>query len=202
MKTINNDLIRQFNPCYNPIIKAPDGENLTPSDWVDKYKDTVSLTDRLWVVLHTELVTDKELRLYAVWCAREALKLIPTNTDLLEFCDINERYANGTATIEELTSARNSAKTIATNATREVILDETDKNEEWVKKQVFKEVTWSIVHSLEEVTKEAAWKSSWSWKEAVRNSVYDKVLKKRHIAEDAILISVSEYQMEEFLKLC
>ena len=49
-------------------------------------------------------------RLFAVWCAREALKLID-NPDPLSIAavDVAERYANGEATIEELAAARAAA---------------------------------------------------------------------------------------------
>src|SRR5574340_461793 len=49
---------------------------------------------------------DKNLRLFAVWCAREALKLI-NNPDSrsVAACDVAERYANGEATDAELAAA-------------------------------------------------------------------------------------------------
>ena len=53
-------------------------------------------------------------RLFAVWCAREALKLID-NPDPLSIAavDVAERYANGEATIEELAAARAAARDAA-----------------------------------------------------------------------------------------
>ena len=53
---------------------------------------------------------EKSARLFAVWCAREALKLIdepdPRSVDA---CDVAERYANGKATDDELSAARAAA---------------------------------------------------------------------------------------------
>lgn len=62
---------------------------------------------------------DKELRLFAVWCAKEALKLVE-NPDQrsINACDVAEKYANGEATIEKLTAAWYAAKDAAKDAAR------------------------------------------------------------------------------------
>ena len=108
MKIINNDLIRSLNPCYDPSTKGiPDNETLTVHEWVSKYKDVVPISDILWLLLRNDFYTDKQLRLFAVWYAREALKMVD-NPDQrsINACDIAERYANGEATDEELRAAR------------------------------------------------------------------------------------------------
>jgi hypothetical protein len=53
-----------------------------------------------------EAWNDRTARLFAVWCAREALKLID-NPDprSVAACDVAERYANGEATDDELAAA-------------------------------------------------------------------------------------------------
>ena len=49
---------------------------------------------------------DKTLRLFAVWCAREALKLIDSpDQRSINAIDVAEKYANGEATQEELDAA-------------------------------------------------------------------------------------------------
>ena len=57
-----------------------------------------------------ETWNERNARLFAVWCAREALKLIddpdPRSVDA---CDVAERYANGNATDEELEAAWSAA---------------------------------------------------------------------------------------------
>ena len=128
MKTINNKLIRSFNPCYDPSEKGiPDDETLTVHEWVSKYKDVVPISDILWLLLRNDFYTDKQLRLFAVWCAREALKMVD-NPDQrsINACDIAERYANGEATDKELRAARTvalaAARTVALAAARTVAL--------------------------------------------------------------------------------
>ena len=104
MKTINNDLIRSFSPCYDPSEKVEDEtENLPVKDWVEKYRSIVPSRDIVWLLCRNEFLTDKDLRLFAVWCAREALKL-DANPDKrsVETCNVAERFANGDATSEEL----------------------------------------------------------------------------------------------------
>ena len=114
-KTINNDLIRSFNPCYDPSEKnIPDGETLTVIDAVAKYRSIVPAKDIVWVLCRNEFLTDKDLRLFAVWCAREALKL-DANPDerSINACNVAERFANGEATSEELAAAGAAARAAA-----------------------------------------------------------------------------------------
>jgi hypothetical protein len=106
MKTYNLNDIRQFNPCYDPARYAPE-------DWegtlVDILKaEQIPPEDRLWVV--TGLLDDKTNRLFAVWCAREALKLVDyLDPQSIKACDVAEKYANGLATSDELAAARAAA---------------------------------------------------------------------------------------------
>ena len=122
MKTINNELIRSFRPCYDPSIKGiPEDEILSVQEWVAKYRGVVPAKDILWLLLRNEFYTDKQLRLFAVWCAREALKLID-NPDQrsITACDVAERFANGEATEKELNAANAAANAAraAANAAR------------------------------------------------------------------------------------
>jgi len=111
MKTINNDLIRSFGPCYDPSEKKiPDGETLSVLDWVEKYRSVVPAKDIVWLLCRNEFLSDRDLRLFAVWCAREALSLIDSpDPRSVEACDVAERYANGEASQEELAAARAAA---------------------------------------------------------------------------------------------
>ena len=68
----------------------------------------------IWHTLEAITGCDREMRLFAVWCARQVQHLMPdqrcTNT-----LDVAERYANGEASSEELDAARTAA---AANAAR------------------------------------------------------------------------------------
>lgn len=64
-------------------------------------KDHVFTQHRLWDVCSNGLIDDRTLRLFAVWCARQALALVEPDQLSLVACEVAERYANGYATEAE-----------------------------------------------------------------------------------------------------
>lgn len=122
MKTINNKLIRTLKPCYNPSRYVKDEEETLPVlEWVSKYRDKVPDKDIIWLLCHKEFMSDKQLRLFGIWCTREALKLVD-NPDprSIEACNVAELYANGEATKKELESARDAAHVARETAANDV----------------------------------------------------------------------------------
>ena len=114
MKTeINNELIRSFKPCYNPSeVGIPEDESLSIKEWILKYKDIVkNKKDIIWLICRKDFMSDKDMRLFAVFCARQALKFVE-NPDIwsINAVDVAERYACGEATLEELKIAHETAK--------------------------------------------------------------------------------------------
>ena len=107
--------IRSWNPCYDPT-------RYLPADWQGTALDILAVEDcpardRLWVVLREESIDAQALRLFAVWCARQALALID-NPDprSVAAVDMAERFANGEATSEELAAAWYAARAAASDA--------------------------------------------------------------------------------------
>ena len=105
-KTITIADIRELEPCYDP-------DKYLSEDWQGTLTDILGVKecppgDRIWVV--TQLLDDKTNRLFAVWCARQALALVD-NPDprSIAACDVAERFAYGEATREELLAARDAA---------------------------------------------------------------------------------------------
>ena len=104
--------IRKLNPCYDP-------NRYLPEDWEGSVSDILRLEDcpaedRIWVAVR--LIDEKASRLFAVWCAREALALVTTpDPRSLAACDVTERYARGEASIVELEKA-SAAAAAAANA--------------------------------------------------------------------------------------
>lgn len=105
--------IRDIEPCYDPT-------EYLPEDWSGTIIDILNVEDcpaidRLWVV--TRFLDDRTNRLFAVWYAREELKLIE-NPDprSVEVCNVAERFANGEATDQELNAARDAARDAAWDA--------------------------------------------------------------------------------------
>ena len=122
MKTkINNKLIRSFNACYDPSeIGIPDNESLSVKDWVDTYRNLVkNKQDVIWLLCRNEFLTDRQLRLFACWCAKEAMKLVK-NPDprSLKAIEVAEAFAEGNVTKEELAAAWAAAGDVAWAAAR------------------------------------------------------------------------------------
>jgi hypothetical protein len=117
-KTISNEIIRQIQPCYDPSKYITDeNEELPIKDWIQKYRKVVPPKDILWILLRKEFLSEKDLRLFAVWCTRETLKLVKKpDKRSVEACDVAERYANGEATKDELDAAYDTAPYVVNDA--------------------------------------------------------------------------------------
>ena len=109
---ITLEFLRDLDPCYDPeTIGFTEDLNLTPLQFIEQFEDKVkSKSDIIWLLCRPEFMNDRDLRLFAVWCAREALKLQskPDERSVLA-CDVAERFANGEATHEELKIAEREA---------------------------------------------------------------------------------------------
>ena len=113
MKTFTYKDIVSWDPCYDPI-------KYIPKDWEGTIVDILDLNDcsfkeRLWVVLRPDFLSEKLVRLFAVWCARQVQHLMKDKRNL-EALDVAERFANGLATQEELDAAREAAWAAARDA--------------------------------------------------------------------------------------
>ena len=97
---------------HKDIYEAEGDEMLLAPDDKEKW-----VCRRARLLRKVETWNDKTARLFAVWCAREALKLID-NPDprSVNACDVAERYANGEATKEELAAAWDAAMYAAWDA--------------------------------------------------------------------------------------
>jgi hypothetical protein len=125
-KTISNEIIRKFNLGYDPSKFITDeNEELPIKEWVQKYRNVVPANDILWLLLRKEFLSEKDLRLFVVWCAREVLKLVENPDERsVEACNVAERYANGKATKEELLAAHDAARAafyVSAIAARDII---------------------------------------------------------------------------------
>ena len=102
---------------YNKLVMALQGRPFTGDDVVREsyiryaHKDTIDirqilesngLDDALWALRCVD--AERELRLYAVWCARQVQHLMTDHRSVAAL-DVAERFANGLATAEELDAA-------------------------------------------------------------------------------------------------
>jgi hypothetical protein len=115
--------IRKCDPCYDPVERG-----LCAEDWqgtaVDVLKaEHVSTEDRIWLVSHW--LDDRTARLFACWCVRNTPLAdgrvvwdLLTDERSRNAVEVAERYADGNATLKELTAARVAAWDAAGAAAR------------------------------------------------------------------------------------
>ena len=97
------EYLKSIDAC-DPACKWQEGKDLETvwntcerGDWM------------IWLLVNSENeVTDRELRLIAVKCARQVQHLMKDERSI-NALDVAERFANGEATQEELTAARDAA---------------------------------------------------------------------------------------------
>jgi hypothetical protein len=103
--------IRAHHPCEDGWRKLLAHLGKTQADdeplAITTILDSNGLDDALWCLRAVE-GRDREIRLYAVWCARQVQHLM-TDPRSIAALDIAERFANGEATQAELGAARDAA---------------------------------------------------------------------------------------------
>jgi hypothetical protein len=113
MKTITVSDIRGMNPCYDPSRYLKEDFEGTLIDLLKNEK--IPAVDRLWVCVRQTLLTDKELQLYGLVCARMCEKYA-ISKEVKECNDVVERFLEGKATREELFAAGSAAGSAARSA--------------------------------------------------------------------------------------
>lgn len=103
--------IRAHRPCATGWEKLLRTLNKTSSDnepvSIIQILDSNGLDDALWC-LRAVNGHDREIRLFAVWCARRVKHLMADQRNV-EVINVSERHANGLATDEELRAAAEAA---------------------------------------------------------------------------------------------
>ena len=118
--------LRQHMACitgYNRLVRHLQGKPFTAQDEDREtyirfaHKEPIAITeivesngldDALWA-LRCVIGHDRDIRLFAVWCARQVQHLMNDRRSV-NALDVAERYANGLATEEELAAARDAAR--------------------------------------------------------------------------------------------
>ena len=115
LRVFDMTILRSWKPCYDPIKHLPETWRGNAIEILKNEK--ISHADRLWVVLRTDLVSERVMRLFAVWSYRETLKFIK-NPDprSVECANVAERFANGDATSKDLCAAWSAAWSAARSA--------------------------------------------------------------------------------------
>jgi len=114
MKTTLNE-IREHSPCHSGWEKLLRTLCKTKADdepvSIVQILDSNGLDDALWC-LRAVQGRDKEIRLFAVWCARQVQHLM-TDKRSTDALDVAERFANGEASQQERDAAWAAARAAA-----------------------------------------------------------------------------------------
>ena len=106
MKTTLNKIRKKY-PCQNGWEKLLNHLGKTKADDEELSIKTIvesnGLNDALWCLCTVE-GHDKEIRLYAVWCARQVQHLMKDERSL-KALDVAEAFANGNVNTKELNAA-------------------------------------------------------------------------------------------------
>jgi hypothetical protein len=109
MTTLNK--IRAHHPCRDDWEKLLRGLGKAAADdeplWIDQILDINGLEDAIWCLRAVENC-DRQIRLYAAWCARRVQHLMADARSVAAL-DVAERFARGEASAEELAAARKAA---------------------------------------------------------------------------------------------
>lgn len=109
MKTIE-EFCEQHAACLEGRVWA-----VTNCQTMQEVWNTAKPEWLLWVATRPGVLTDKELRLFAVWCARQVQHLMKDQRSL-NALDVAERHAHGLASDEELDAAMAAARDAAKDA--------------------------------------------------------------------------------------
>ena len=122
--------------------------------------DSNGLDDALWC-LRAVAGRDKEIRLYAVWCARQVQHLM-TDPRSINALDVAERFANGNATGEELSAAWAAAMAAARDAARDAARGAA-RGAAW-------DAAWAAAMDARDAARDAAGYAAWDAARAARDA--------------------------------
>ena len=159
MKTTLNE-IKKHNPCRLGYIKLLKFLEKTGADNEPLEFKTIlesnGIRDAIWC-LRAVSGHDKEIRLFAVWYARQVEYLDPTGT-AKQTNNVSEKFANGEATSDELSSASDAAWAAASYAA-------------WA-------AAWAAERNAESSASDAAWAAAMAASAAVSDAQEQEFIKR------------------------
>ena len=110
MKTEIENYLQKHNACREGAAYARTQKSLA-----EVWDNCPKLEWLFWMLAKQPNKPEKELRLFAVWCARQVQHLMKDKRSL-DALDVAERFALGKASVEELRAARGAARGSAGSA--------------------------------------------------------------------------------------
>jgi len=183
--------IREHSPCAYGWKKLLKHLNKTQADdellSITTILDSNGLDDALWCLRAVD-GHDKEIRLFAVWCARQVQHLM-TDKRSLDALNVAERYAYGNATYEELDAAITAAWDAAWAAARDAA-----RAAAWAAaRAAARDAAWDAARdAARAAARDAAWDAAWA---AARDAA-------RAAAMDAAGDAARDAQEKELRRIC
>jgi hypothetical protein len=118
--------IRGWYPCYDPATYLAESWKGTALDMLNDGR--IPLKDRLWVIMRTDLVSEKLMRQFAIWCARQVQHLMQDKRSLRAL-DVAEAYAENRSIVGDIEYAEAwkaelaAAQRVARAAANDAMLD-------------------------------------------------------------------------------
>ena len=180
MRTTLNK-IRAHSPCADGWSKLLKNLGKNKADDAALSIATIlasnGVEDAIWCLRAVE-GHEKQIRLYAVWCARQVQHLMKDKRSIAAL-DVAERYATNEATIDELAIARVAARVAARDAESDAVWSATSaaaRSAAWAavwsaSRSATSDAVWDAVWAA---AWSAAWAAVWSAKsDAARDAVWD-----------------------------
>ncbi len=124
----------------------------------------------LWVATRPGVLTDRDLRLFAVSCARRVQHLMGDPPSVAAI-DVAERFANGVATEAELAAARAAAWDSALAAARDAAWDAAWAAARAAARDAAWDAAWAAARDAAwDAARDAAWAAAW---DAARDAARD-----------------------------
>lgn len=117
-KTFDNEFIKSLHPCtvgWKNLIKHYPNWSGTPLEFLEL--ENIPIKDKQWLFLREEFLTDKELHLYACFCAESVLhifeKKYPNYKRPRQAIEAKKKWLNNKISGRELSTARRAARVAA-----------------------------------------------------------------------------------------
>jgi len=145
------------------------------------------LDDALWCLRAVD-GSDKEIRLFAVWCARQVQHLM-TDKRSIDALDVAEKYASGMATRDELERAESAAESAAWSAAWSAARSAAESaawSAAWsaaesAARSAARSAAWSAAESA---ARSAAWSAAWSAAESAQKTELIRICKEIECASN------------------
>lgn len=163
--------IREHSPCADGWAKLLRHLGKTQADdeplALATILDSNGIEDALWC-LRAVSGWGREMRLYAVWCARQVQHLM-ADPRSLEALNVAERHALGQATDEELAAARDAAWDATWDAAGDAAWAAAEAAAEDAARDAAEDAAWAAAR---DAARNAAWAAAWAAQEVEFRRVF------------------------------